>query len=96
MAQVWLQPPDSFNFKDPEIWWWWRCQYSGLKREDAGEEADSIMASINATEKNWQDYSRALRKFDAFMKVLKNVIFEPVQINLFAQLTSETREHYIS
>lgn len=92
MAEVRLQPPDPFNFRNPDDWPRWKRRFqqfrdaSGLSEGPAqkqvstflyclGEEAESVLASTNATEADRADYTRVLEKFDAFFKVRKNVIY---------------------
>jgi len=112
MAEVRLQPPDPFNFRNPDDWPRWKRRFqqfrdaSGLSEGPAqkqvstflyclGEEAESVLASTNATEADRADYTRVLEKFDAFFKVRKNVIYERARFNRRTQQSGETAEQFI-
>lgn len=44
-----------------------------------GEEADSVLMSMNATEEDRRDYDAVLQLFDGYFQVRGNVIFERVR-----------------
>ena len=46
-----------------------------------GEEAESVLASTNATEDDRKDYAILIGKFDTFFKVQRNVIYERARFN---------------
>ena len=46
-----------------------------------GEEAESVLSSMNVTLDERRDYDAVLKKFDAFFKVRRNVIFERARFN---------------
>ena len=60
-----------------------------------GEEAESVLMSTNITEEDRKDYSKVLEKFDDFLKVRRNVIFERAQFNRHSQMPGESVEQYI-
>lgn len=112
MAQLRLQPPEPFNFKDPDDWPRWKRWFtqfrtaSGLVDESddkqvstllycLGEEAESVLHSTNATERERGVYETVLQKFDDFFKVRNNIIFERARFNRRGQLQGETAEKYI-
>ena len=84
MAQIYLQPPDPFNFRNPDDWSWWkqRIQHfrevSGLCESSASkqistllyclEEAEAVLTSTNATREDRADYDKVIEKFDSFSK----------------------------
>ena len=53
MAQIQLQPPNAFNFKNPDDWSKWFDQLqiaSGLNQDpDQHREAEALLLSMNAT-----------------------------------------------
>ena len=112
MAEIRLQTPDPFNFRDPDDWPGWKRRFqqfrvaSSLATADAkkqvstflyclGEEAESVLASTNATEEDRADYDRVVAKFDDFFKVRKNVIYERARFNRRNQQSGESAEQYI-
>ena len=112
MAQIRLQPPDPFNFGNPDDWSRWRQRFqqfreaSGLSAEAAtkqistflyclGEEAESVLASTNATGADRRDFDCIIAKFDAYFQVRKNVIYERARFNRRNQQSGETAEQYI-
>ena len=112
MAQIRLQPPDPFNFRNPDDWSRWRQRFqqfreaSGLSAEAAtkqistflyclGEEAESVLASTNATDADRRDFDCIIAKFDAYFQVRKNVIYERARFNRRNQQSGETAEQYI-
>ena len=60
-----------------------------------GEEAESILASTNATADDRNDFNRTIGKFDDYFKVRKNVIYERARFNRRNQQSGETAENYI-
>ena len=60
-----------------------------------GEEAESVLMSINITEEERKDYSKVIEKFDDFFKVCRNVIFERARFNHCSQIPGESVEQYI-
>ena len=93
MASVRLQPPSSFDFKNPDEWPKWKRRFqqfhlaSGLSEDGEekqvstlmycmGEDAEDTLASTNISEEDRKQYETVIRKFDAFFKVRKNVIFK--------------------
>ena len=60
-----------------------------------GEEADSLLTSVNAKEEDKKDYARVLELFDDYFKVRRNVIFERARINRRAQLPGESAEEFL-
>ena len=113
MAQIRLQPPDPFDFRNPEDWPRWRRRFqqfreaSGLGDETSaskqistflyclGEEAESVLASTNATAEDRGDFDRTIAKFDGYFQVRKNVIYERARFNRRSQQSGETADQYI-
>ena len=112
MAQIRLQPPEPFNFHNPDDWSCWRRRFqqfreaSGLSDKPPskqistflyclGEEAESVLASINATADDCRDFDRTIAKFDAYFTVRKNVIYERAWFNRQNQQSGDTAEQYI-
>ena len=60
-----------------------------------GEEAESVLASTNATGEDHADFDRTIGKFDDYFKVRKNIIYERARFNRRNQQSGETAEHYI-
>ena len=60
-----------------------------------GEEAESVLASMNATDDDRKDYQAIIAKFDAFFQVRRNVIFERARFNRRNQQPGESSEQYI-
>ena len=60
-----------------------------------GEEAESVLASIGATEDDRKDYAAIVGKFEAFFPVRRNVIFERAHFNRRNQQHGETSEQYV-
>ena len=60
-----------------------------------GEEVDSVLTSVNATENDRKDYTRVLVLFDDYFKVCRNVIFEHARFNHRTQLPGESAEEFI-
>lgn len=112
MAQILLQPPDPFDFRNPDDWPRWRRRFqqfreaSALSDESAtkqistflyclGEEAESVLASTNATAEDRRDFDCTIAKFDAYFQVRKNVIYERARFNRRSQQSGESAEQYI-
>ena len=60
-----------------------------------GEESESVLTSMNATANDRKEYAQVIKKFNAFFKIRKNVIFERARFNCRNHLTGETAEQYI-
>ena len=60
-----------------------------------GEEADSVLKSVNATDDDRKVYATVLERFDEYFKVRWNVIFEMARFNRRVQLPGETAEEFI-
>ena len=60
-----------------------------------GEEAESVLISVNATADDRKDYDKVLQLFDGYFQVRRNVIFERARFNRRAQQPGETAEQYI-
>ena len=60
-----------------------------------GEEAESVLSSMNVTQDERSEYDTVLTKFDDFFKVRRNVIFERARFNRRNQREGETSEEYI-
>jgi len=60
-----------------------------------GEEAESVLASTNATDEERKSYTAVVDKFDAFFKVRRNIIYERARFNHRSQQQDETAEQYI-
>ena len=61
-----------------------------------GEAAGEVLASTGISENEWKEYSKALRKFDEFFKVRRNVILERAKFNIRSQMAGESAEEYIT
>ena len=61
-----------------------------------GETAENILSSTDITYDEKKDYNAVIKKFDAFFKVCKNVIFERAQFNSRSQKEGETTEQFIT
>ena len=111
-GMAYIQPPDPFDFRNPDDWPRWRrryqqfCEAYGLSDESAskqistflyclGEEAESVLASMNATAEDRRDFDRTIARFDAYFKVRKSVIYERARFNRKNQQSAETAEQYI-
>ena len=85
MAQLQLQPPEPFNFRNPEDWPRWKRRFEQIP-EASSLTADSAKktllyclgeeASADITEDERKVYDSVVSKFDAFFQVCRNVIFE--------------------
>ena len=60
-----------------------------------GEEADSVLTSMNITEEERKVYKTVLSKLDAYFKVRRNVIYERARFNRRSQQPGETVEQFI-
>ena len=60
-----------------------------------GEEAKSVLTSMNISEDERKHYAAVLVKFDGFFQVRRNVIFEIARFNRQCQLPGELAEQYI-
>ena len=60
-----------------------------------GEEAESVLASTNATAEDRRDFDRTIARFDTYFKVRNNVIYERARFNRRNQQSAETAEQYI-
>ena len=61
-----------------------------------GEEADTILLSVNITEEERGVYETVVQKFDDFFQLRRNIIFERSRFNRRNQLEGESSEQYIS
>ena len=92
---IYLQPPEPFNFRNPDDWPCWKSRFrdaSGLSIESSskqvstflyclGEEAESVLASTGVTTDDRKDYATVLEKVNGFFQVSKNVIYERARFN---------------
>ena len=60
-----------------------------------GEEAESVLTSMDITDDERKDYAAVIGKFEDFFKVRRNVIFEWACFNRRVQQQGETAEQYI-
>ena len=60
-----------------------------------GEEAESVLAAMNASEADQKDYATIAGKFDAFFNVRRNIIFERARFNQRNQQPRESAKQYI-
>ena len=60
------------------------------------KEAEDVLKSTDVTEDKRKVYATALGKFDTFLQVRKNVIFEHARFNWRTQLEGEMAEQYIA
>ena len=95
MANVRLEPPDVFDFRNPDDWPKWKHQFeqcrsaSGPAHEEELQRQVStslyclgdVLTSTNITAKQRRNYDTVLVKFDDFFRVRKNVIFERAWFN---------------
>ena len=61
-----------------------------------GEDAEDTLSSMNPTDDKSTDYDQVLKKFDAFFKVKKNLIFEHARYNKCSQQDDESVELFIT
>ena len=100
MAQIQLQPPTPFDFKNPDDWLHWKRQFQqfpGLAKEDQqkqvgtllyclGEGAEAVLAVDER-----KVYETVVTKFDEFFKMLStNVHGLTVGINSTERRQSST------
>ena len=103
-------PPFDFKSPDSWSRWLRRFEQfrvaSGLADESTkkqistllyclGEESESVLASVNATEDDRKDYDKVLELFDGYFNVRRNVIFERARFNRCYQRPGESAEQYI-
>ena len=80
---------------------------SGLAKEDderqvntllycLGEEAEDVLTSTHITSESRKKFTNVLQKFNEFLKVRKNVIFERARFNQRSQGNTETTEQFIT
>lgn len=97
MANIRLQPPSPFDFKNPDTWPRWKRRFeqfrqaSGLaSKEDKkvstllycmGEDAEETLVSTKISEASRKKYSEVIGGFDAFFQVRKNVIVKHTRFN---------------
>ena len=60
-----------------------------------GEEAEAVLASTNITLAECGSYDTVISKFEDFLKVRRNVIFERARFNRHNQQEGESAEKYI-
>ena len=60
-----------------------------------GEESESVLVDMNASEDDRKDYAKIACKFEAFFNVRRNIIFERARFNRLNQLLGESAEQYI-
>ena len=60
-----------------------------------GEEADSVLTTMNATAENRSDYDKVMELLDGYFQVRRNVIFERARFDRRSQLPGESAEEYI-
>ena len=111
MASLRLQPPDPFNFRNPDEKWKRRSEQfrsaSGLESEGEqrqvstllyclGEEADDVLTSTNISEEDRKSAARRWRSMTIFFRVRRNVILERARFNRRCQREGESAEQYIS
>ena len=61
-----------------------------------GADTLDILATKNISDNDRKDYSKVVKKFNEYFKVLKNTIFECTNFNLASQLADETVEQFIT
>ena len=61
-----------------------------------GAEADDVLSSTNITTPERLVYATVLQKFEDFVNVRRNVIFERARFNKRSQLEGESSERYIT
>ena len=103
--------PFNFQSPDEWPRWYRRFNQfrlaSGLSEEDKarqvctllycmGETAEDVLSSTDITDDEKKDYNAVIKKFDAFFKVRKNVIFERARFNSRCQREGETTEQFIT
>ena len=103
--------PFNFQSPDEWPRWYRRFNQfrlaSGLSEEDKarqvctllycmGETAEDVLSSTDITDDEKKDYDAVIKKFDAFFKVRKNVIFERARFNSRCQREGETTEQFIT
>ena len=61
-----------------------------------GDEADSVLASMNISSDDKKKYEKVIEKFDSYFRVRRNVIFERERFNRRSQKEGESSEQYIT
>ena len=61
-----------------------------------GERAEDIFASFNFSEADAKKFDVVIERFNQFLIVKKNVIFERAQFNGSKQAPSETADNFIT
>ena len=61
-----------------------------------GDEADSVLASMNVSAEDRKKYQEVIGKLDSYFRVRRNVIFERARFNRRSQKEGETAEQYIT
>ena len=57
MAQLYLSPPEPFNFRNPEEWLNWKCRFeqfhtaSGLAQEDEKRQVSTLLHCLGKNHK---------------------------------------------
>ena len=90
MAQIRLQPPDAFNFREPEEWTRWKGKFKQF-RVTSGLEEEDPEKQVSEERKM---YNTVVQIFDLF-KIRKNVIYERACYSHRNQLQEETAEQYV-
>ena len=107
-----LQPPEPFDFKQPDECTRWKRRFeqyrvaSGLAEGEArqvctllycmGEEAGDVLTTTKIEEADRQKYDKVIDKFDGFFKVQRNTVFERAKFNRRNQRDDELVEQYIT
>lgn len=60
-----------------------------------GDDAGDVLATTNISDGDKKDYGKVVKKFNDYLKVRKNTVFERANFNLARQLADETAEHFI-
>ena len=109
MATIQLQPPTSFDFKDPNSWPRWKRRFeqfrqaSGLTAEDDAKQISYLMYCMGEDAEETspprispRPIDTVFAKFDEFFKVRKNVIFERARFNQRCQKPGESVDQFIT
>ena len=105
-------PPNSFDFKSPDKWLWWKQRFqqfrlaSGLSTEDQERQVCILLYSMGdeaediprstSISEDKRKVNMALERFDQFFKVHKNVIFKRAKFNQRCQRYSESTKQFIT
>ena len=101
MTTLRLQPPEPFNFRNPDEWYRWKRRFeqyrtaSGLSDENQVRQVSTLL-STGILEEDRKKYDKVVEKLDAFFKVRKNVIYERARFNQRNQGEGESVECYIT